>query len=416
VPKQDPTEARVSGGSAEAVRRGPRALPLLVTVVVAGVAAYLSAVGELAIGPTSWSTFAGIAVLLAAAVLTEAFPVPIESLPAGHVSLAAVFVIGAAAVYGWAEATVVAVGGRALVEVAQRRKWDDLAYNTAVYALAAAAAGGATVVVSTRSETAALAIDVVVAATAFFVVNVSLITARIARTTGYGFVSFFAQNAARTVGPFAIMASGSLMLAVLWDRSPLLSLALVGPLLAIALYQRSMHRALVATRLALTDPLTGLGNPRHFHERLQQELDAAAATGKPLALCLLDVDDLKRINDLFGHPVGDRLLRETAAFLRQGGEAFRVGGDEFALLLPGRAAGTAVDAAEAVMRRVATIEIGPSQSLRASAGVAVFPAHCADRSELYRCADDALYSSKREGKNRVHVYRPQPPRPELKAS
>ena len=66
------------------------------------------------------------------------------------------------------------------------------------------------------------------------------------------------------------------MLAVLWERAPLLSLALVGPLLAVALYQRSAQRALVATRLALTDALTGLGNQRHFYERLQQELDTAA--------------------------------------------------------------------------------------------------------------------------------------------
>ena len=68
------------------------------------------------------------------------------------------------------------------------------------------------------------------------------------------------------------MASAALMLVVLWERSPVLSVALVGPLLAISLYQRSTHRALRAMRLALTDPLTGLGNHRHFHERLQREL------------------------------------------------------------------------------------------------------------------------------------------------
>jgi len=88
-------------------------------------------------------------------------------------------------------------------------------------------------------------------------------------------------------------------------------------------------------RLALTDPLTGLGNHRHFHERLERELAQARERRLPLSLCLIDVDDFKRINDRFGHPAGDRLLSQLATRLRQTGEAFRLGGDEFALLLPG---------------------------------------------------------------------------------
>ena len=374
-------------GSTDAGRVPARALPLLFVVSTFGLAVGLAASLTLAIAPPSQATIAGVAVLLAAAALSEAFPVPLDNVPAGQLSLAAVFVIGAAALYGWAEATLIAVGGRAIVELMHGRRWDQLVYNSSVYTLAAAAAGGAAALLSVGGDTGSLALDVVVASAAFFVVNVALITAMIARVGEESLVRLVAHATTRTSLPFAIMASGALMLAVLWDRSPLLSLALVGPLLAIALYQRSMHRALVATRLALTDPLTGLGNHRHFHERLQQELDSAAGSGRPLALSLLDVDDLKRVNDAHGHPVGDRLLREAAACLRRGGEAFRVGGDEFALLLPAR-----------------------------STGVAVFPSHCSERAELYRCADDALYASKREGKNRVHVYRPTAPQPERKAS
>ena len=77
------------------------------------------------------------------------------------------------------------------------------------------------------------------------------------------------------------MASASVMLIVLWQRSPFLSFVLIGPLLAIALYQRSTYRALRAMRLALTDPLTNLGNHRHFHERLQRELTLAEEKGQP---------------------------------------------------------------------------------------------------------------------------------------
>src|SRR5207253_4054235 len=133
------------------------------------------------------------------------------------------------------------------------------------------------------------------------------------------------ENMTQTTAPFAFMASAALTLIVLWERQPVLSIALVGPLLAIALYQRSTHKAIQAMRLALTDPLTGLGNHRSFHERLQRELVAAEQSATPVALCLFDLDDLKTINDHHGHPMGDAVLSQVASRLRQGGEAFRLG-------------------------------------------------------------------------------------------
>ena len=132
------------------------------------------------------------------------------------------------------------------------------------------------------------------------------------------------------------MASITLILTELWPHSPLLSVALVGPLVAVALYQRSVHEALSAMRLALTDPLTGLGNHRHFHERLQTDLDRAQTRGTRLSLCLVDIDDFKqrqRHATATRRRPGARAGRDPAA---AGGEAFRLGGDEFALLLPGR--------------------------------------------------------------------------------
>jgi diguanylate cyclase (GGDEF)-like protein/putative nucleotidyltransferase with HDIG domain len=202
------------------------------------------------------------------------------------------------------------------------------------------------------------------------------------------------------------MASVSLMLAVLWDRSPLLATALVGPLVAIALYQRSVYSALKAMRLALTDPLTGLGNHRHFHERLQRDLDRAQLEGFPLTLCLLDIDNFKQINDRFGHPVGDRVLAQVAARLRQGGEAFRLGGDEFALLLPSRDEHEGLSIARSVIDRVAETECEHGGGVSMSAGIATYPQHGVERSELVRVADSALYLAKDQGKNTVRVYRP----------
>ena len=203
---------------------------------------------------------------------------------------------------------------------------------------------------------------------------------------------------------FALMASAALMLVVLWQRSPFLSAALVGPLLAIALYQRSTYRALRAMRLALTDPLTGLGNHRHFHDRLERELIDAERSGKSFSLCLVDVDDFKRVNDLFGHPAGDRVLSQLATTLAPERRGFRLGGDEFALLLPElRRERAAVAAAHSIVERIATLDLEHVGSVTVSAGVATFPRQAPDRGELIRLADSALYWAKENGKNRVHV-------------
>src|SRR5262249_61952434 len=126
--------------------------------------------------------------------------------------------------------------------------------------------------------------------------------------SGRSFFTIALENIAQTTAPFAFMVSAALTLIVLWQRDPWLSIALVGPLLAIALYQRSTFKAMQAMRLALTDPLTGLGNHRSFHERLQRELVAAEEKNDSLALCLVDFDDLKGVNDQFGHPLAHLVL------------------------------------------------------------------------------------------------------------
>ena len=203
------------------------------------------------------------------------------------------------------------------------------------------------------------------------------------------------------------MASASLVLVVVWQRAPVLTAALVGPLLAIALYQRSTYRALRAMRLALTDPLTGLGNHRHFHERLAKELGDADKWRLSLSLCLVDIDGFKGINDRFGHPAGDQVLAQVASRLRSGGEAFRLGGDEFAVLLPGFDERAAMAAARAIVERIGAEELDPAGRVTVSAGVATFPIHGCDRDELIHLADGALYWAKEYGKNQARAYRPE---------
>jgi diguanylate cyclase (GGDEF)-like protein len=380
-----------------------RLLPLLTPVVVAGSAVLGTALRSFGDAGPSGRTILGVLVLLGAAALAEAFPVPLESLPAGYVSLAAVFLVGTAVVYGWEAATIVAFFTRTLLEIWQRRPLIRLVYNGATYSIGGAAAGGAALLVG-GNGVGGLVLGVLAGSVAFYCVNILLVTAVIARWAQEPFGPLLARTTQATMLPFAIMASVSLMLVVLWERSPFLAAALVGPLLAIVLYQRSVHRALAAMRLALTDPLTGLGNHRHFHERLEAELDRAETRGEPLTLCLIDLDDFKRINDSYGHPVGDRVLAEVAACLRHGGEAFRLGGDEFALLLHGLGEDEALAIAETVVARLAALDHDSSRGVCFSAGVASFPG--VQRSDLQRFADAALYRAKGGGKNRVHAWQP----------
>jgi diguanylate cyclase (GGDEF)-like protein len=358
--------------------------------------------GGFAVGVAAWSfavarpsagTLAGVALLLVAAALAEAFPVPIESLAGGHVSLAAVFVVATGLVYGWAPAAIVALLTRVALEIVQRRPIMRLAYNGAVYALCGAGAGLAEKLVPDRSSIVALMSAVLLGAGVFWGGNVILVAAIVARWSGEPIRDVLRGMAYWTAIPFGIMASVSLMLDVLWERSPVAIIALVGPLVAIVLYQRSVYRSLEATRLALTDPLTGLGNRRHFHERLENELDRAEREARPLALCLLDVDDFKSVNDTLGHEAGDEVLIAVASRLRGGGESFRLGGDEFAMILPGLDEREALHVANMVVARLA------ESNVTVSAGVAGHPAPVADRNDLQRTADRALYRAKETGKN-----------------
>ena len=159
-------------------------------------------------------------------------------------------------------------------------------------------------------------------------------------------------------------------------------------------------------RLALTDPLTSLGNHRHFHERLGRELEHARRFGGPLAICLVDIDDFKQVNDRFGHPVGDSVLSRVAARLRQTGEAFRVGGDEFAVLLPGYGPDEALTAAKSIVERIRAVDFGHIGSMTVSAGVAIAPTHAQERGELLKLVDGALYAAKESGKDQAWLYRP----------
>jgi diguanylate cyclase (GGDEF)-like protein/putative nucleotidyltransferase with HDIG domain len=382
-----------------------RLLAVIVPVCVAGLGVTLGAIASFAVTPHKTTTVIGLAALLAASTLADRFPVPVEGIDAGGVSLSFVFGVASIVLFGWAAGVIVVALAPAASQLLEHRPPMRIAYNVSVVALAATAAAAVSTPITGDGATGVLA-RVGSASSAQYIVNLILFTAVLAVSSRKSLFTLAGANLRVTIVPFSLMASAALMLVVLWERSPFLSVALVGPLLAIQLYQRAIVGALRAMRLALTDPLTGLGNHRHFHERLERELRHAHEKRLSLTLCLIDVDDFKRINDRFGHPAGDRVLSRVASRLRQTGEAFRLGGDEFALLLPGYDESAALTAATSVVDRISALELDQLGCVTVSAGVATSPVHAGDRDELIRLADSALYWAKEYGKNRVRAYRP----------
>jgi diguanylate cyclase (GGDEF)-like protein len=161
---------------------------------------------------------------------------------------------------------------------------------------------------------------------------------------------------------------------------------------------------------ALMDGLTGLGNHRAFQEEMERQWSSATRHKRPLALVLLDLDEFKQINDSEGHASGDRLLRRLGTVitssLRRSDRAFRVGGDEFAIILPD----TDGDGAYVVVRRLLATCLDPERrraeapAISFSAGLAAIPGGAHDRETLYLEADAALYWGKRHGRTCVTLY------------
>ena len=382
-----------------------RLLPIVLPVCLLGIGSVAAAAFSFATQGHPPSTLFGVLALLLASTLASHFPVPIEGPNSGGVSLSFVFAASAIVLFGWDAGVLVAFAAPVLIQTLEHRPPIRIAYNGSVFAVAALVSGLLVGLIE-GSGTDALIAKVAIASTAQYAINLVLISMVVAVTARRPFLELIQASVRWTIMVFALMGSAALVLVVLWQRSPLLSVALFGPLLAIALYQRSTYRALRAMRLALTDPLTGLGNHRHFHDRVERELAEADQRGKDFSLCLVDVDDFKRVNDLYGHPAGDTVLAQIAANLRQNGEAFRLGGDEFAVLLPQSDEAEAVSAASAIVDRVSALALDHIGSVTVSAGVATFPTQAPSRLELVRLADSALYWAKEHGKNRAHVYRP----------
>lgn len=166
-------------------------------------------------------------------------------------------------------------------------------------------------------------------------------------------------------------------------------------------------------RLAITDGLTGLYNHRHFRENLQQEFERASRYKLPLSCLIFDVDNFKKLNDTYGHLVGDKVLKEIATrtlkCVRKSDLVARYGGEEFVVIMPQTGAeGAAVEAERirAIIDDTPFSEVPEEHPVSVSGGVSVLDhENMLNAEDLLRAADQALYEAKRSGKNRVVVAR-----------
>jgi diguanylate cyclase (GGDEF)-like protein len=178
---------------------------------------------------------------------------------------------------------------------------------------------------------------------------------------------------------------------------------------AVSVENVGLHR--LVERQAVTDELTGLSNRRRFQDAMDAEIERSRRFGAPVGLVMLDIDDFKKVNDSYGHQVGDLVLKEVARILqdlsREVDEPARYGGEELAVVLPGTDLEGAYNLAERVrigiegLRLPVIDDSGSPLNLTASFGAATVPGSGVDSRALVEAADAALYEAKRSGKNRT---------------
>lgn len=226
----------------------------------------------------------------------------------------------------------------------------------------------------------------------------------LSRTTAYLMVAFVMVAMPIMIALALVSPAGSLTRLVLSLASAVLALLTVVRTLLTAIESGRLFRS------SVTDPLTGLFNHRHFHETLHSSVDVAGRFAGTVAVMALDLDGFDEVNNRHGHPVGDDILRQVGSVLREacpdGGLMCRVGGDEFAAVLPAADAESALQTAMHVRRGLAGIKAPDGTRLTASTGIAVYPSHAEDAEQLLRLADGAAYWVKRHGKDHALIYDP----------
>src|SRR5690349_13584419 len=173
----------------------------------------------------------------------------------------------------------------------------------------------------------------------------------------------------------------------------------------------ALDNAQIRARLeyqAQTDSLTGLYNHRYFHERLRAELTRASRTRDSVAVLMLDIDDFKRVNDVYGHGTGDQVLRDLADLLRgalRGSDVVcRLGGEEFGVVMPSCDAGDALNLGRRLTDSLEQVDFGPAGKITISVGISQGPQHAMNPRELVACSEAAMMTAKARGKNQIVLF------------
>jgi diguanylate cyclase (GGDEF)-like protein/putative nucleotidyltransferase with HDIG domain len=390
----------------------PRLLRFVIATVAVTTPVAVGAVLHIAAQPPDLGTAVGVALFFVAALAAEYKPVPLDESGGRTVSLAFVFLLSTQFLFGWEYAVLAAIISMVIVQTHDRQPPLRTAFNAASCGLSAflsAAPGFALGWTVSPQNAEGLTLLVFLGGAAYVLTNVVTVAIAVSMYTGVS-IREMLDDYVRHSGPaFAIMAFIAALATSLWMINPRLELLLAGPLFALALYQRYAYRTVMATRDAETDALTLLRNHRSFQTDLREALALGASTRSQLSLVLIDIDNFKSINDRFGHPVGDQVLTTLAHLLREeygDSQAYRIGGEEFALLLPDDGEQEAYTSVERLHARLWQTGFPHSEPVTVSAGIASYPTSASDRDQLLRVADGALYWAKNHGKNRSCVYSP----------
>jgi diguanylate cyclase (GGDEF)-like protein len=221
---------------------------------------------------------------------------------------------------------------------------------------------------------------------------------------------FFAESASRICIPLVSFGQTLGVISLDSDKpdafreGDLQSLESVADICATAI--QNAHYVERVKQLAYLDGLTGIFNRRFFELRITEEIERAKRYGSGMAVIMADIDQFKRLNDEFGHVLGDEVLRQVSSLfhqqLRKIDVVCRYGGEEFGILLTQTNADHAMSVAEKLRKMVANWQFpGVPRTVTISAGTAALPDHGTTRDDLVKAADTALYAAKQAGRNRV---------------
>ena len=362
---------------------------------------------KIAVDPPSGARALAVTLFFLLSFVADLQPVAMDDSGGSEVSIANIFIVAVAVLFGWQYAVPVAALSAGLSFVLARQRIERTLFNTSMYALAGFAAAFPAILFGHGGTDGIdrLTGFVLAGSVVHLTLNVGLVAGAISIANNVPYRQIVVPGLRQGGVAWAIMALLAALAADLWTIHSWLLVLLAGPLFTLVLYQRSALKSRVAMRDALTDNLTRLGNHRAYQVALRELVEESDRAGMSFSLCLLDVDNFKLVNDRFGHSAGDEVLVEIAALLADSeARAFRFGGDEFALIFTLDELATYREVER--MKQALALRDLAIGSITVSAGIASYPLHAGCADDLQRTADGALYWSKHHGKNRSCLYSP----------